>query len=139
VFDGGVYTIQKYQSEKCFTELYNRISGFAENYSGYYYYLKKADNKDLDIWLFFGLIYYDDEQGICLWIEEEWTENYDQILSLLKEHYNGRLTVEESGGCNILITGKEFDKFISLQSADEQLETLESYHKEFLGVIEQTI
>jgi hypothetical protein len=86
-----------------------------------------------------GLIYYDEEQGISLWVEEEWTDNYDKILNLLKEHYNERLKVEEGNGCQIMITGKELDKFASIQSVDEQLATLKSFHDEFLGVIEQTL
>jgi hypothetical protein len=134
-------TIASYRSQRATCDLYNGGKNFGEEYSGYDYALTSVSNPDRRIYSWFGLVYYEGDEGISLWVEKRWCDFYDHVRQVLRKHYEDQLYEEQGseGGCGIGMDAAQFETFLSCNDLNTQLHALTTLFTEFNGVIEQCL
>jgi hypothetical protein len=134
-------TIASYQSERATCDLYNGGKSFGEEYSGYDYTLTSVSNPDRELYGWFGLVYYEGDEGISLWVEKQWCNFYDHVRQVLRKYYGNQLHEEQGseGGCGIGMDSAQFEAFLSCTEINKQLDALTTLFAEFNGVVEQCL
>jgi hypothetical protein len=132
------HTIASYGSSKAICALNNGGKSFDKDCSGYYYSLTSISRPERAVYMWFGLTYDEEYEGIDLWVEKRWCSFYDEVRDALHRHYGSEL-YEDCDGCSIGIDGEPFDEFLSCRDLNTQLRTLTDTFRKFNGVIEQSL